>query len=950
MDKKKITTSAITAALVASSLGTIGTPASAASKYELKKGKLVSTKTGKTVKGYAVYKGKLYKNGKVNKGYALVGKGTALKLYYNASLKKGYKTASNKKYLFKDGKLVKGFKQAGNNSRLYKNGVLTTGYKVYQAKDETVYLYYKGQLKQGLKTATYNGERVLFKDGFIAKGDEIFKQQLYTDGKLNTAFKQLGDVFYNNGVLANGEIDGLTYAEGKLVTSAEEIAYKEAKASFEESAAQVTALTKDYEDLLALEALLNGEKTVVTAKTLEANASEVAQFIQSLKGKDLTNLSAEEKAKIAKDLQDYKKATTEKLQVAVASYLTVIEKVTEVSKALVEKDPTKATEVQATVAEVKVAVSELKEKTKVVQDLKIEVSTLESLLKKVEKVIEVPATEEQKEKPAEDKKPVNSVDKPSENVVTDTPTYVPPVVTPPTSGNSTEEKPKDTPQQPTEETKNPETVNSTGNIADINKPLDEIVKLVSFNVDGGILVDTNDTVTIQGVTYVVNDDGYKLEGPTKYVEKLIVQQVLDAYNAAVVLLADENATDKQLTDAKAQLNMRIGFLKQEAINVQINELQTLRDSFYNKLIITDEKDLVALRQVIAEEFADSLPEGVTVKVENVILDESKKEYTVKYTLQKGDVISEMYSYRQILLRTPQEQETEIDVLKEEFKKIKDSYHVEKGEEGNIESFVINDENYVVAQNPAQASNGKYITLGYAESVERTLNRYNDEPTDLKGWKDALTELNYNIQYLEENWTSVEREEVKNIPGLNDIYVVHERNNDLQKDYDELLVLVRAELTKLLPDGATLTLKEHEQNGGYIIDGIELTYTISKGTVSYTKKKIFDAVSSSEEASMHRDAVAKLETLKETFKLPSETEDGKFYVENQAYTVIASNENLVEGHYIKDTDVQALAAKYNEVVQAKDDDTINARTFGKLVDTLASQLTTVKNAQLISVPQ
>ena len=84
------------------------TASEAASNEKLnKKNVLVDKSTGKAVKGFKVYKGKLYKNGKLNQGYAVVGSGASMKLYYNAKLKKGLKTAKHKQYLFENGRLTK---------------------------------------------------------------------------------------------------------------------------------------------------------------------------------------------------------------------------------------------------------------------------------------------------------------------------------------------------------------------------------------------------------------------------------------------------------------------------------------------------------------------------------------------------------------------------------------------------------------------------------------------------------------------------------------------------------------------------------------------------------------------------------------------------------------------------------------------------------------------------
>lgn len=123
MDLGKLVATTTAIVIAASTISTVNVQA--AEKYEVKKSKLVHVKTGNVVKGYVVYKGKLYKGGNLNKGYAVVGKGSTLKLYYNATLKKGYQTTANHKYYFKDGSLVKGLKKVG--TLFYNNGTLASG-------------------------------------------------------------------------------------------------------------------------------------------------------------------------------------------------------------------------------------------------------------------------------------------------------------------------------------------------------------------------------------------------------------------------------------------------------------------------------------------------------------------------------------------------------------------------------------------------------------------------------------------------------------------------------------------------------------------------------------------------------------------------------------------------------------------------------------------------------
>lgn len=208
MANAKFVKTAAAVALGASVVTTAVAPgaASAATSYKIKDGKLY--KNGKIAKGYVVYKGTLYKNGKKNKGYAKVGTGSSMKLYYNTKLKKGFKTANNATLLFKDGVLYKGYKQAGSNERLYKDGKLTTGWIVYTNDEGTKYLYSKGYLYTGLKTATRSGVKNLFENGVLAEGEKAYKDELYVDGVLAEGVK---------------EFDGVTYIDGKKDVAKPEI-------------------------------------------------------------------------------------------------------------------------------------------------------------------------------------------------------------------------------------------------------------------------------------------------------------------------------------------------------------------------------------------------------------------------------------------------------------------------------------------------------------------------------------------------------------------------------------------------------------------------------------------------------------------------------------------------------------------------------------------------------
>lgn len=200
------------------SLGGLGIANNASAKT-LDKDGLLKTNKGKVVMGYHVFEEKLYKDGRLSKGYAVIGKGAKAKLYYNGSLKKGYKTAQKKTLLFKDGVLVKGYKQAGKNERLYKNGRLATGYCVHKAADGTTYLYQNGVLKKGYKKATRNDEVTLFLDGRVAQGFAEFQKRLYENGKLNSGMKEYKNILYKDSEPFTGIYSYLKYNNGELTTN-----------------------------------------------------------------------------------------------------------------------------------------------------------------------------------------------------------------------------------------------------------------------------------------------------------------------------------------------------------------------------------------------------------------------------------------------------------------------------------------------------------------------------------------------------------------------------------------------------------------------------------------------------------------------------------------------------------------------------------------------------------
>lgn len=284
MGKNKFVKSAAAVALTASVVATAVAPQASAAAYKVnKKDQLVSSTTGKLVKGWKVFGGKLYKNGKLApaKKYKIIGTGAAQRLYYGPTLKKGYKTANSKALLFKDGKLADGWKQAGKNERLYKNGKLDKGYTVYTNVEGDKFLYLNGKLKKGDKTATRAGETLLFTDGVLSKGLKEFKGKTYYNGKV-----------------ANGTIDGKEYDNGVLVTdiaSVKAINSTTVEVTFKKdlTASDVKAADFTIEGLEVKNAAVKGSDSkvvVLTTAPQEANKEYTLKYGESTKA--FTGVSA----------------------------------------------------------------------------------------------------------------------------------------------------------------------------------------------------------------------------------------------------------------------------------------------------------------------------------------------------------------------------------------------------------------------------------------------------------------------------------------------------------------------------------------------------------------------------------------------------------------------------------------------------------------------------------
>ncbi|MGE7917426.1 S-layer homology domain-containing protein [Viridibacillus sp. NPDC093762] len=152
---KPVASLAIGAAVLTGSFAVSGAADTAFAKaatVKVSKGKLVSAKSGKAVKGYKSYKGVLYKNGKKFTG-----------LYKNTYYKTGKKgTGLYKNVYYKAGKKGSGWVGSGSSKKWYQDGKLLTGLGKNSGK-----LFIKGKYANGI--VTYKGQEKLYKDGVVVK-------------------------------------------------------------------------------------------------------------------------------------------------------------------------------------------------------------------------------------------------------------------------------------------------------------------------------------------------------------------------------------------------------------------------------------------------------------------------------------------------------------------------------------------------------------------------------------------------------------------------------------------------------------------------------------------------------------------------------------------------------------------------------------------------------------
>lgn len=347
---KKVGAATLSSALVLTTLTPMTMTADAATKVQslsiakIKNGKLVYKNSGKVVKGYARYNGKIYKNGLkftglLNKYYYKAGvKGTAQykgKYYVRGSLANGvynnkyYKSGLKSTGLAKDGRYyyrgspanskygkymyVNGYKLTGlKDNKYYSKGVLGSGtYKGYYYRNGSKFsgltskgTYYKDGVlgtgkfgkytyDKGKKLTGLDAKGVYYFNGMIGSGE--YKNVLYKDGNKFSGVTDK-DLYYKNGVLATGLVGDVYYTNGKRdAGKTAELKYNHAKKNFKETKESFDLTTKQLEELKAIAEKAESLSTFNSGKMRASGNPEVQKFIDQYKNFEFLLMTDEER-------------------------------------------------------------------------------------------------------------------------------------------------------------------------------------------------------------------------------------------------------------------------------------------------------------------------------------------------------------------------------------------------------------------------------------------------------------------------------------------------------------------------------------------------------------------------------------------------------------------------------------------------------------------------------
>lgn len=159
--------------------------------------------------------------------------------------------------------------------------------------------------------------------GYLQIGTRVHEGKLYENGKPNVGLKYVGGVFYFDAELANAEIDGVRYEQGRVTATAEQLQVEKAQQTVEDAETVVYETKTDYIEFNKIMNKVSGNTapTIKPSALKKKNVLTLAQFIEKYKDQELTD---SDKAEIESVRATYEAEATQNLQAALQHYETAL--------------------------------------------------------------------------------------------------------------------------------------------------------------------------------------------------------------------------------------------------------------------------------------------------------------------------------------------------------------------------------------------------------------------------------------------------------------------------------------------------------------------------------------------------------------------------------------------------------------------------------------------------